>query len=161
MAEQSATQPRQQRKVTKRLGEILVESGAITQEHLEMALADQKKSGGLVGEILVGWGHTTEEDIVQAIASQYRFPYIQPSTYEPNDEAIGLIPKEFASRNSLVGVDKFGSVLTVAMSNPLVTGAIEKLEEMTQCSVQVFITTYSEILRTIERHYQIQKPGSL
>jgi len=149
------------KKATKMLGELLVEYDLVTPEQLQMALDDQKKSGGLVGEILVGWGYTTEEAITQVLASQYDIPYIQPSLYEASDEVIRLIPKEFASRHSVVGLDKFGSVLTVAMSNPLNHEAIEKLQEMTQCSVRTFITTYSEIMRSIERHYEFQKPGSL
>jgi len=161
MSEEIIGLRRTEKQITKRLGEILVDSGAITSEQLKMALADQKKSGGLVGEILVGWGFTSEEEIVQALASQYAFPYIEPSIYAPNDDVIRMIPKDFAVRNSVVGLDRFGSVLTVAMANPLHQQAIEQLEQMTQCKVQAFITTYSEILRTIERQYQIQKPGSM
>ncbi|MBF0254332.1 MAG: hypothetical protein HQL11_04325, partial [Candidatus Omnitrophica bacterium] len=59
--------PRQERQITKRLGELLVEGGLITEDQLQLALADQKKNGGLIGEILVGWGYTTEEAIVQAL----------------------------------------------------------------------------------------------
>jgi type IV pilus assembly protein PilB len=125
-----------------------------------MALEDQKKNGGMVGEILVSWGYTTEEAIVQALSSQYEFPFILPSTYQADDDTIALIPKEFASRHSIVALDKIGSVLTVAMSNPLDFKAVDELETITRCEIKVFITTFTEIMRTIERHYQVMKPGS-
>jgi len=151
---------RMQKKITKRLGELLVDRGLVTNEQLEAALTDQKKNGGLLGEILVGWGYTTEEAIVEALASQYGFSFIQPTNYQANDDLIKIVPKELASRYSLVALDRFGSVITIAMSNPLYEEAIQEVEKITGCSAQVFITTYTEIMRTIERHYQVAKPGS-
>lgn len=144
----------------KLLGEILLENGMITQDQLELALADQVKNGGLLGEILVGWGYTTEEAIVQALVRQYHFPTIRPADLQTNEEVIKLIPKEMAGRYSIVGVDLIHSVLTVAMSNPLDLEAIKALETKTGHKTRIFISTYSEILRGIETHYQIRKPGS-
>jgi type IV pilus assembly protein PilB len=148
------------RKVTKRLGELLVERGLVTTEQLELALADQKKNGGLLGEILVGWGYTTEESIVQVLSSQYGFAYVPASQYQVEDEVTALVPKEIATRYSLVALDRFGKTLTVAMSNPLHEEALAKLEELTGCAVFALITTYTEIMRSIERQYQVLKPGS-
>ncbi len=145
----------------KRLGELLVERSIVTAEQLELALADQKKNGGLLGEILISWGYTTEESIVGALIDQYKFAFIQPSNYQSSEEVIRLIPKELATRYSLVGLDKFGQRITVAMSDPLHEEAIIKLEEATGCIVDPFITTYTEIMRTIEAHYQVRRPGSI
>lgn len=150
----------QVRKVTKKLGELLVERGLVTNEQLELALADQKKNGGLLGEILVGWGYTTEESIVQALSSQYEFAFVPASQYQVEDEVTALIPKEIATRYSVVALDRFGKSLTVAMSNPLHDEALNKIEELTGCAVFPLITTYTEIMRSIERQYQILKPGS-
>ena len=108
----------QTRKVTKKLGELLVERGLVTNEQLDLALADQKKNGGLLGEILVGWGYTTEESIVQALSSQYEFAFVPASQYQVEDEVTALIPKEIATRYSVVALDRFGKSLTVAMSSP-------------------------------------------
>lgn len=150
----------QARKITKRLGELLVDNGLVTTEQLDLALADQKKNGGLLGEILVGWGYTTEESIVRALSSQYGFAYIPSSQYQVEDEVTALIPKEVATRYSLVALDKFGKTITLAMSNPLHEEALSKVEELTGCSAFPLITTYTEIMRSIERQYQVLKPGS-
>ena len=148
------------RKTSKKLGELLVEKGLVTTDQLELALADQKKNGGLLGEILVGWGYTTEESIVQALSSQYDIAYLPASQYQVEDAVTALIPKEVATRYSMVALDRFGKSLTVAMSNPLHDEAVAKVEELTGCTVQPVITTYTEIMRSIERQYQIMKPGS-
>ena len=148
------------RKGSKKLGELLVERGLVTKDQLELALEDQKKNGGLLGEILVGWGYTTEESIVQVLSDQYDFAFITASQYQVEDKVTALIPKEVAARYSLVALDRFGKSLTVAMSNPLHEEALAKVEELTQCEVFPLITTYAEIMRSIERQYQIMKPGS-
>ena len=150
----------QRRIITKRLGELLVEKQLVSAEQLELALADQKKNGGLLGEILVGWGYTTEESIVQALSSQYGFAYIPASQYQAEEAVTALIPKEIATRYSLVGLDQFGKTITIAMANPLHEEAVKKVEESTGCAAQVLITTYTEIMRAIERQYQILRPGS-
>lgn len=144
----------------KKLGEILVEKGLVSTEQLDMALADQKKHGGLIGEILVGWGYTTEEAIVQTLIEQFGFAFIQPTLYPIEDEVIALLPKETVSRFSVLPVERKGAFLSIAMSNPLHEEALEEVERITQLKPRILITTYTEVLRSIERYYEIRKPGS-
>jgi type IV pilus assembly protein PilB len=148
------------RQVTKKLGELLVERQLVTTEQLNLALADQKKTGGLLGEILVGWGYTTEESIAQVLSSQYGFAFVNSSVYQVEESVTALIPKEIATRYSLVALDRFGKLLILAMSNPLHEEAVQKVEDSTGCETRALITTYTEIMRSIERQYQILKPGS-
>lgn len=60
----------------KKLGEILISDGAISEEQLREALDFQKKEGGLLGEVLVKLGYVEERDIVQALTVQCGFPYL-------------------------------------------------------------------------------------
>ncbi len=52
------------------LGEMLVENGVITQEHLNSALEVQKTEGGLIGIILVSQGIISEQKLVEYLALQ-------------------------------------------------------------------------------------------
>ena len=49
--------------IKKRLGEILIEDGILTQENLAEALSQQKKEGGLIGQILIRQGYIAEDDL--------------------------------------------------------------------------------------------------
>jgi len=49
--------------IEKRLGEILVETKAVTEAQLEEALARQRKSGGRIGDNLVALGFLTRDDL--------------------------------------------------------------------------------------------------
>ena len=55
----------------RRLGDIFVERGLITEEQLHEALAEQKEKGGKLGEILVELGYTTRIELAGAISEQW------------------------------------------------------------------------------------------
>jgi type IV pilus assembly protein PilB len=142
------------RVIHKQLGELLVERKVITPQQLEKAMAVQKQKGGLLGEILVELGFAKEEDIAQALTTQYGFPYLPLNNYEINPEIIKLVPLRVAKQYLLIPIDKIGNNLTLAMSNPLNTQAIEDVEILTGCNVQSFVSTSSDIKKAIEKYYK-------
>ncbi|MDI6759079.1 MAG: hypothetical protein QMD94_05360 [Candidatus Omnitrophota bacterium] len=139
--------------IDKKLGELLIERGIINQGQLEMALASQKERGGLIGEILIELGLAKEEEIAHALTAQYGFPYLSLSNYDIDLEVVNLIPGRVARQYFLMPVDKVGNNLTIAMSNPLNGNAIEDVEFLSGCSVQVFVATSSDIKKTIAKYY--------
>lgn len=140
--------------INKELGQLLLERGLINQRQLDKGLALQKEKGGLIGELLVELGFVREEDIAQALTAQYGFPYLPLANYEIDLEAIKIIPGRVARQFMLVPVDKLGSNLTIAMSNPLNTQAIEDIEMLAGCNVQAFVATSSDIKRAIVKYYK-------
>jgi hypothetical protein len=70
-----------------RLGDLLVEAGAITQEQLSNALAEQKKSGQRLGAFLVSKGWITESKLMEALSLLLKFPLVSLSRYRPSPEA--------------------------------------------------------------------------
>ena len=139
--------------VSKQLGELLLEKGIINQEQLEKALKLQRERGGLIGQILVMLGYAKEEEIAQALTVQYGFPYLPLDNYEINAEAIKLIPENVAAQYNLIAIDKIGDLMTIAMSNPLNVQAIEDIELITKCKVQVFVSTMTDVNNAIKKYY--------
>lgn len=140
--------------INKQLGELLIERGIINQSQLDKVLVVQQERGGLVGEILVEFGFAKEEDIAQALTAQYGFPYLPLSNYDINPEVAHIIPGRVARQYLLMPIDKIGNNLTIAMSNPLNIQAVEDVELLSGCSVQTFVSTSSDIKRTIEKYYK-------
>lgn len=138
----------------KTLGELLLDRGIINQSQVDQALELQRVKGGLIGESLVELGFVKEEDIAQALTAQYGFPYLPLGNYEVDMEITGIIPGRVARQYLLVPIDKIGNNLTLAMSNPLNVQAIEDVELLTGCSVQTFVSTSSDIKRSIEKYYK-------
>jgi type IV pilus assembly protein PilB len=140
--------------VNKQLGEILVERGVLSRAKLEEVLVFQKEKGMLFGEALVQMKLGTEEDVVQALTCQYGFPYLPLVNYEIAPEVIATVPLNLCKQHCLVPIDKIGRSLTLAMANPLNVQALEDVEKVTNCSVQAFVSTATEINSAINRYYE-------
>ena len=142
------------RVIKKQLGELLIERGVITKKQLEHALETQKEKGGLIGQVLVNLGYATEEAIAQALTAQYGFPYLPLENYEIDSEIVKIVPKNVASQFCLIPIDKIGSNLTIAMSNPLNNLAIEDIELVSGLCVQIFVSTATDVKNAIEKYYK-------
>ena len=140
--------------INKQLGEILFERGVISRAQLEAILVYQKEKGLLFGEALVEMKAGTEEDVVQALTCQYGFPYLPLANYEIAPEVVATVPRAVCKQYCLVPIDKIGRSLTLAMANPLNVQAFEDVEKATDCSVQAFVSTATEINSAINRYYE-------
>lgn len=141
------------RETTKQLGEILLERSLINAKQLQEALEIQKSKGGLIGEILVSLGFVREEDIAKALTTQFGLPYLPLSNYEIDPEVIKLVPENVARQYNLIPLDKIADTLTITVSNPLNIQAIEDIEFLTNCNIQIFVSTMSEIKGAIKKYY--------
>ncbi|MDD5174652.1 MAG: type II secretion system protein GspE, partial [Candidatus Omnitrophica bacterium] len=112
-----------------------------------------KDKGGLIGQIFVMLGYVKEEEIAQALTVQYGFPYLPLESYEISADMIKLIPENVAKQYNLIAIDKIGNLLTISMSNPLNIQAIEDVEMLSGCNVQVFISTMTDISNAIKKYY--------
>ena len=140
--------------INKQLGEILVERGIINRAQLEEALKFQKEQKLLFGEALVSLKYTTEENIVQALTAQYGFPYLPLSNYEIAPDVLASIPVNVCKKYCLIPIDRIGKSLTLAMANPLNLSALEDVELITNCTVQSFVSTGTDIKAAIKRYYE-------
>lgn len=139
--------------IRKKIGELLLERSVITQEQLDKALKEQESNGGYVSQYLISMGFASELEIANCLSSQYGFPYLPLKSYVIPEEVMDLIPLKFIKIYSIVPIDKVGEVLTIAMADPLNDGVIEMLKQITNCDIEVFISTFSDINDTIKRYF--------
>lgn len=139
----------------KKIGEILLENKFITREILDEALEYQRKFGGGVTQYLVTYGYIDEEVLAKCVSEQFSFPYLPLGIYNIPDEVVKLVPLEISEKYWLMPVDRMGDILTVVMADPLDTAAIEEIEKVTGYRVQQFVGVLSDIIKSIERYYNI------
>ncbi|MDP8296914.1 MAG: hypothetical protein RAP41_01875 [Candidatus Orphnella occulta] len=139
--------------ISKQLGELLLDKKIINERQLQKALAVQKDKGGLIGGIFVLLGYATEEQIAQSLTTQFGYPYLPLTNYEIDAKIVKLVSENVAVQYNLIIIDKIGNSLTVAMSDPLNIHAIEDVELITNCKVQVFVSTQTDIKESIKRYY--------
>ena len=140
---------------TSRLGDILVKNNIITSEQLAAALQEQKMSGGQskLGSILVKQGLIKEPDLVSFLSRQYGVPTICLADYEIDPAVIKIIPPEVIQKYNLVPVNRAGSTLIVAVSDPSNLFAIEDIKFMTSYNVEMVVTGESDIKGAIDKYY--------
>ncbi len=134
----------------KRLGEILIEDGILTQENLLEALNQQKKEGGLIGQILIRLGYISEDSLVAAVAAQIKMPYLPLANYSINEDSVRLLPKEFCVKNQLILFDASEKNVFIAMGDPLNETAVEEIKKKLGLIPQVFISTATEVLSMLD-----------
>jgi hypothetical protein len=139
----------------KKIGQILLERGLISKDMLEEALRQQAAYGGVVTQHLLAAKHIQEEDLAKCIANQFGFPYLNLTTYDIPEEIIHLIPADIAQKYLLVPVDKMENVITVVMSDPFDSDALECVEKLTGCKIQPFVGIISDIVIAIEHYYKV------
>lgn len=144
---------------SKKLGEILLEHGALNEKQLDEALKEQRSQGGLIGEVLIRLGFVKEEDIVVALATQFNFPYLPIDNFEINSQAVKTVPSELVCQYLCIPIDRIQTILTVVMSDPSNANAIQEIEKVSGCRVQPFVGTVTQIKKAIKRHYQVTLTG--
>ncbi len=141
----------------KKLGEILLEEGMISQKQLEEAVAFQSKEGGRLGEILVKLGYIEEEQIVIALSKQLSIPHVTLASGklrpDPSQGLKDIVPYEFAVRNLVLPLSKNLNSLTIAIYDPLDLILMDNLKKLTGCEINPVISTRSDILEAIEQFY--------
>lgn len=137
----------------KRLGEILIVAGVLTQEQLQHALYSQQRWGGPLGKVLVKEGLVSETVLVQALSQQLNIPIVNLRGILIDQEVLDLIPSEVCKQFGVVGFQVQGKFLDVAMSDPMNTGVLDELRIRTQLNVRPHLATASEIISAIKNHY--------
>jgi type IV pilus assembly protein PilB len=138
-----------------RLGELLVRNNLITKEQLAKALEEQKDSGGQVrlGSILIKNELISEPDLTSFLSKQYGVPSINLTEFEIDSAVIKTIPVEIAQKYQIIPVNRAGSTLIIAMSDPSNIFAIDDIKFMTGYNVEVVVASELAIKSSIDKYY--------
>jgi len=117
------------KKSTKRIGEILVGSGRITEAQLLDALKDQKVTGKFLGNILVDKGLISDSEVTQALGEQFELPMVDISQEKLDMELARKFSSALILDHKCFPLSEDDSSVTVAIINPLDAVALAKLEE--------------------------------
>ncbi len=137
----------------KKLGEILVEVGLITEEQLENALQIQKETGEKLGKVLAQQNYITESEIMEVLEFQLGIPHVDLDNIEISSDIIKLIPYSLVQRHGILPIKLERDLLYVAMDDPLNFIAIEDLRMATRHEIAPMIASKASIDRTISRVY--------
>lgn len=138
----------------KRLGEIFVASGLITEKTLERALARSKRQNKKVGMVLEEIEMVTGEELASALAVQYGHRVVSNfARYAFPPELFKLIPEDVAMQHLLFPLKIENNKLAVAMADPTETKIVSNIAANNDLTLVPFIATRRDIFAAIARHY--------
>jgi type IV pilus assembly protein PilB len=138
------------------IGDILLEAGAIDRDKLDEALKEQKRTKKRLGEMLISKGYLTERQLAEALSTQLLIPMISLSRYRPMSEALGVVPQNVAERLEIVPLSVLeDNRLRVAIGEPLNLLALDELRMITGMEIELTIAIPSEIRREIPNFYKV------
>lgn len=141
----------------KRLGDILIESGKLTEEKLKEALVIQKQVGKRLGEILLERNFVTQEDIIEVLEKQLNLERVNLEIITIDKRAIRMISENVCKKHTIFPYEIDGNIIRVAMADPLDIVAIDDVEISTGLKVQPYIALKQSIQRAIDIYYSNQK----
>ncbi len=136
-----------------RLGEMLIEAGAIDDMQLRSALADQRRWGRPLGRTLVEMRLIKEDDLVRVLAKQLGLEAIDLDKLQILSAVLALVPKHIAKQHNVVPFAQPMKFLDVAMLDPTNLGIIDELRIRTQLNVRPYLAGPKMIERNLERYY--------
>ena len=140
----------------KRLGDLLVESNAITNEQLEYALANKSRDEKL-GDFLIKQNYLTEQQLIEVLEFQLGVPHINLSQVAIDQEILHLVPGELAKRAYIMPYKKDKNKLYIAMADPMDFFSIEEVRMATGCQIETSIAAKDDLYRTITKYYDLQE----
>ena len=145
-------------KLRKRLGDLLVEEGIISEHQVDQALAAQKTTGRKLGATLIDLGFLSEKQMLTFLSQQLALPLIDLSRVNVDIEAVQILPEVHARRLRALIIGRNLDTLRVAMSDPADLFAQESLlSQLPQYSIEFVIAPESQLVDGFDRYYRRTK----
>lgn len=143
-------------KIKKRLGEILVKEGILTEAMLEKALSDHKKTNLRFGQFLIRQGIVQEKQILDLLSEQLNIKKYQVHEYPLDFDLVRYIPLDIVQKNQVVPLRVKGNLLEVGIADPLEIKVLDQIEKLTNMEVEPVLCSETEINQLINSMYGAQ-----
>ena len=154
MSTSGATVSKLSRRRKMRLGELLLDAGAITQDQLDQALVLQKRTGQKLGRALTEVGAIEEAELYHFLAKRLEIDYLDLSSIKLHTETVRLLPEVRARRLRALVLKRDKDGLLVGMADPTDIYAHDELGRLLGKAVKIALVNESELLRTIDIMYR-------
>ncbi len=141
----------------KRIGEVLIDQGLITEEQLQAGLEEQKKNGEKIGKCLVDFGFISENKLIDSLSAQLDIPHVMLDNFTFSSKLLGIITNEIAWEYKVIPLYESNGIVTMAMADPTSQRIIDHLKFKTGKEIEPVIASEKSILDAIDLNYT---PGS-
>ena len=138
----------------RRLGQIMVDLGYISDEQLELLVDEQnERPGQLIGRVAMDMGLINDEQLAQSLGEQMNLRTVSVADLTIKPEVIDMVTEPMAQMYRIVPIDFDSDTLTIAMCDPQNLGVQDELRTFLGYNIQVVVTTEQGILSCLDRYY--------
>jgi type IV pilus assembly protein PilB len=136
-----------------RLGDILLANGIVTAAQIEEGMKLQEATGKKLGQVIVDRGWVSEQEILKALSEQLSVPYIRirAGLYDP--EIVHLLDKNIAKRLKVLPLFKIRDELSLATADAQAVPSFNEIEERLGCRVRPILARREDIIEKINEAY--------
>ena len=138
----------------RRLGQILVDLGFISDDQLEMLLEEQNQNPGQkIGRIAEDMGLISDEQLIQALAEQFSMQTVDIEGFAPPEEALTAVTDAMAQLYRVVPLQINDGVLTLATSEPQNISTEDELRRFLGVEIRLLVASESQIQKALDKYY--------
>lgn len=135
----------------RKIGEVLVEMGALTPAEVVRILEQMALLGGRFGEVAVREGFLAEDQIAQVLSRQFQLGYLDLEGFVIDTELVASLPTGILARFQFIPVRRRGESLVVAVADPVDLKRLDELELQLGLPLVLLVATQNRIQKLIER----------
>lgn len=145
----------------RKLGQILVDLGYLTDDQLWDVLENQKQSPGeVIGMVAVRMGLVTPAQVTEALAEQWGMPVVNLEETNIPPKVLELVPQTMAELYKIMPISLVNDVLTVAMADPQNVAALDDLRNFLGHDIRGAVSSEADVEKAITRYY-LEREDSL
>ena len=138
----------------RRIGQILVDLGFLTDEQLEIVLEEQEQQpGALFGRVAEEMQLITDDQLIQALAEQMGMQTVALEDFKFDEEVLEKISETMAQLYRVVPLKFENNLLTVATCDPQNLTIQDELRTFLGFDIAMVVATERDVLQSITRHY--------
>ncbi len=139
--------------MAKKLGEILVDNGIISEAQLREALVLQKNYNVPLGQALIKMKLASKQQIVESLSQQHGVPYVNLIDYRLEAKNITIVPGELVRRYNMIPFDFQDGRLCIAASDPSDIKGLDAVRQLTKRELKVYFAYEEDIQFVYNRFF--------
>jgi type IV pilus assembly protein PilB len=138
----------------RRIGQILVDLGYVSDDQLELLLEEQQnRTGQLLGQVAMDMGLINDDQLAQALAEQLHLRAVTLTDLTIQKDVLAMVTEPMAQMYRIVPTEFDGQTLTVAMCDPQNLSVQDELRTFLGYQIKVVVATEPAMLQSLERYY--------
>lgn len=137
-----------------RIGDLLMQHQAITEEQLMTALTSQKQTGKRLGRTLIDMGYIEEDRLLELLSQQLQVSFLRLSNFEFDAELVQRLPETYARRFKAMILEEQAGKLVVGMADPSDIFGFDELSRILKQPLQLAVVRESELMDALDLQYR-------